>query len=100
MNTADLYIEKLKLIPHPEGGYYREVYRSDESIKQKELPKRYSGNHSFSTSIYFLLKGEQKSYSHKLKSDEVWHFYDRSSVKLFIINEDGKLSKIILGKGN
>jgi len=98
MNTADFYIEKLKLIPHPEGGYFREVYRSEESIYQEALPKRYSGNRSFSTSIYFLLKGEQISHLHKLKSDEAWHFYDGSSIRLIIINGDRKLSEIILGR--
>jgi len=97
MNKANFYIEKLNLIPHPEGGYFREVYRSDELLKNG-LPNRYKGSRAFSTSIYFLLKGNQKSLLHKLKSDEVWHFYDGSSVKLYTIDSEGKVLQRLLGK--
>jgi predicted cupin superfamily sugar epimerase len=97
MNKADVYIEKLQLTPHPEGGYFREIYRSDELLKDG-LPDRYKGNRSFSTSIYFLLKGEQKSLLHKLKSDEIWHFYDGSPVKLYTIDSKGKVSQRLLGR--
>lgn len=97
MNKADIYIKKLKLIPHPEGGYFKEIYRSGETLKHG-LPGRYKGNRSFSTSIYFLLKGKQKSLLHKLKSDEIWHFYDGSSLKLYIIDAKSKLSSKLLGR--
>ena len=98
MNNADIYIEKLKLIPHPEGGYFREVYRSEELLNEDALPPRYKGSRAFSTSIYFLLKGEQKSYLHKLKSDEIWHFYGGSSVKLYTIDAEGKVLQRLLGR--
>jgi uncharacterized protein len=97
MNKANIYIKKLKLTPHPEGGYFKEIYRSDELLKDG-LPGRYKGNRSFSTSIYFLLKGKQKSLLHKLKSDEIWHFYDGSGLKLFMIDAKGKLSNKLLGR--
>jgi predicted cupin superfamily sugar epimerase len=45
-----------------------------------------------------LLDGAQVSDFHKLKSDELWHFYDGSSTKIYLINEYGKLSEIIIGK--
>jgi predicted cupin superfamily sugar epimerase len=96
MNKADFYIEYLNLKPHPEGGYFSEVYRSEEEITI--LPDRYSGSRCFSTSIYFLLKGKQVSNFHKLKSDEIWHFYDGSSVKIYTIDAGGNLNEIILGK--
>jgi len=95
---AEYYINKLKLFPHPEGGYYREVYRSDEYIAKDNLPERYNGDRSFSSSIYFLLKGEQVSCFHRLKSDETWHFYDGSVVKIYILANDGQISEILLGK--
>ncbi len=98
MNKTDIYIKKLNLIPHPEGGYFREVYRSDELLKNEVLPGRYIGNRTFSTSIYFLLEGEQKSLLHKLKSDEIWHFYDGSSVKLYTIDSEGKVLRRLLGR--
>ena len=54
-DKAKLYIQKLNLQPHSEGGYFSEVYRSDEIIQKEYLPKRYDGDRDFSTSIYFLL---------------------------------------------
>ncbi len=85
------YIEKLGLIPHPEGGFFREVYRADETITKESLPERYNGNRAFSTSIYFLLEGGQVSALHWLKSDEVWNYYDGSSANIYIIKPDGQL---------
>ncbi|MEJ2616754.1 MAG: cupin domain-containing protein, partial [Ignavibacteriaceae bacterium] len=97
MNSkAKYYINKLKLIPHPEGGYYKEIYRSGEYISTEGLPKRYKSKRVFSTSIYFLLEGKQISRFHRLKSDEVWHFYDGSPVAVYILNNN--IEKIILGK--
>jgi len=95
---AQKYIEKLQLKPHPEGGYYKEIYRAGEIILPENLPKRYKSSRNFSTSIYFLLEGNQVSNFHKLKSDEQWHCYDGSSIVLYVIGEDGNLSKILLGR--
>ena len=55
MKNKNYWVEKLKLEPHPEGGFYREVYRSNEIISEVSLPERFSGDRVFSTSIYFLL---------------------------------------------
>lgn len=93
------YIKKLGLKKHPEGGYYKEVYRSGEIILPEHLPKRYKKSRNFSTSIYFLLEGKQFSSFHLLQSDEIWHFYDGSSVLIYIINQDGELSIKKLGRG-
>ena len=93
------YIKKLKLKKHPEGGYYREVYRSGEIILSGHLPERFKSSRNLSTSIYFLLEGKQFSAFHLLESDELWHFYDGSNVIIYIINQDGKLSKKKIGRG-
>jgi len=85
------WISKLNLNPHPEGGFYSEVYRSDETLLSSSIAKRYNTSHAISTSIYFLLEGNQFSAFHKIKSDELWHFYDGSSTKLYLISENGKL---------
>ena len=58
------YINKLRLKKHPEGGYYREVYRAGEIISCEHLPKRFKSSRNFSTSIYFLLEGKQFSTFH------------------------------------
>ena len=87
-------IEKLKrmldLKPLPsEGGYYAESYRSTERLARECLPKRYSGERSFGTAIYFLLTPETFSAMHRLVSDEVYHFYLGDPVELLCLREDG-----------
>ena len=93
---ADYWIKKLHLEPHPEGGYFREVYRSEEQIQ--DLPPRYEGSRSFSTSIYFLLKGGECSVFHRLLSDEAWHFYEGSPLELYMLDHRGDLEKVTLGR--
>jgi predicted cupin superfamily sugar epimerase len=97
---ARIYIKKLRLKKHPEGGYYREVYRSGEKILPAHLPKRYKSSRNFSTSIYFLLEGKQFSAFHLLQSDELWHFYDGSDLKIYIINPKGELTIKKLGRSD
>jgi len=92
------YIDKLKLEPHPEGGYFKEIYRSGEIILPEGLPSRYKRHRNISTSIYFLLEGSQVSKFHKLKSDEIWHFYDGCSAKIYIIDNSGNFSEFTIGK--
>lgn len=85
MITANALIKKLLLQPHPEGGYFKEVYLSKEKIKIEGLLQRYESPRCFGTSIYYLLEGEQFSAFHRLKSDETWHFYLGSSAVLHMI---------------
>ena len=98
MSNAKTWIESLNLLPHPEGGYYREIYRSENTIGKSALPSGYSGNRSVGTSIYYLLKSGQKSLLHRIKSDEIWHYYDGSPIVLFLIQDDGKYEEKLLGK--
>jgi predicted cupin superfamily sugar epimerase len=93
---AKYYIQKLQLKKHPEGGYYREIYRAAEMFFVDQPKKTLKRN--VSTSIYFLLDGSQVSKFHRLRSDEQWHFYDGTSVKIFIIDEKGKMQEVVLGK--
>jgi uncharacterized protein len=95
-NEAEHLVEKLELLPHPEGGWFREVYRSSEFIPKSSLHGRFVNDHSYSTSIYYLLQDNDFSAFHRIKSDEIWHFYLGSPVKLYILKE-GSLEKIILG---
>ncbi|HPE56166.1 MAG TPA: cupin domain-containing protein [Bacteroidales bacterium] len=95
--SAEYWIQHLKLKKHPEGGYFKEVYRSNEVINIKGLPDRYTSFRNISTSIYFLLKSDEFSAFHRLKSDETWHFYLGSSLVLYIIDHSGKMRKLVLG---
>ncbi len=98
MDKAEYWIEKLGLIKHPEGGYFKETYRSEEFIKRESLPVRFSGDRCFSTSIYFLLTKEEFSAFHRIKSDEIWHHYTGGTIELHIIDADGIYKKVLLGK--
>ena len=96
--NADYWIKVLKLQTHPEGGYYKEIYRSSEVIPKTGLPARYSKERCFFTSIYYLLRSCDKSSLHHLKSEEIWHFFAGSSLTIFIISPDGELQRFKLGK--
>ncbi len=95
---AKEWIENLDLIKHPEGGWYRENYRSSEIILKENLPDRFTGDRSFSTSIYFLLSSDEFSAFHRIKQDEIWHFYDGSPLTIHIIDEEGNYFDLLLGK--
>lgn len=80
--------EKLQLQEHPEGGYFKEVYRSNEQIPKNALPDRFAGERSFGTSIYFMLTSDSFSAFHKINQDEIWHFYEGSTIELHMLNFD------------
>jgi len=56
MKSIDYWIDHLGLLPHPEGGYYKETYRSQEVLTASALPNRFGGSRNYSTAIYFLLR--------------------------------------------
>lgn len=89
MRKAAYWIEHLQLQPHPEGGYYKETYRSSEQIASKGLPARFNGNRSASTAIYFLLTHEDRSLFHRIKSDEVWHFHYGDPLDIYVLSQRG-----------
>jgi len=97
MKMASEWIDALGLVPHVEGGYYREMYRSGEVLPADVLPQRYSGPRCFSTAIYFLLKSDQVSRLHRLRTDEIWHFYAGSPLTLHLLTPDGEYQAIHLG---
>ena len=92
------YVEKLEMQPHPEGGYYASTYRSKENIPVSALPARFPGDRLFSTAIYFLLSGHQFSAFHRIKSDELWHFYDGCGLEIFVIEPNGTGNVLRLGR--
>ena len=93
--NADDWIQQLQLLPHPEGGYYKETYRSKESV----FFLGFEGRRNTSTAIYFLLKEKDKSHFHRIKSDELWFFHEGSSLEIFCLSENG-LQTILLGKNS
>lgn len=107
MNARDL-IQKFSLEPHPEGGYFKETYRSEDVVDCSlfEGGKRRFGRddrtgqlkRNTSTGIYFLLPEGSRSCLHRIKSDEMWHFYLGGPMCVVEIDEGGKLTETILGQ--
>jgi len=95
--TASYFIDKLRLQPHPEGGYFAETYRSEMAIPANVFPEKSNGNRNVSTAIYFLLEGHQFSAFHRIKSDEIWHFYAGIPLNVYIIHPDGSLETLKIG---
>ena len=87
-------IQQLDLQPHPEGGYYRETYRSDESV---DLANPYDGSRNFSTCIYFLLTSDMFSAMHRIRQDEIWHFYLGSPIELHTLSAHGDHQRYMIG---
>lgn len=96
MNARD-YIRELNLQPHPEGGFYRQTYRSLESIQASALPKRFEAERQISTAIYYLLEQGDFSCFHRIKSDECWHFYTGGSLCIHLIQSNSEYQTVKLG---
>lgn len=86
MKNADYFINKLNLIPHVEGGFYKETVLSEELIKNTDNKEK-----KLFSSIYFLLKTGEVSHFHRLKSDEMWYYHSGSSLTIYMISENGSL---------
>lgn len=80
-DRAEQLIRELGLQPHPEGGHYAEVHRSPAV-----------------TTIYFLIRADEKSRWHRVRSEEIWHFYEGAPLELLQLSPDGAdLERIVLG---
>lgn len=79
---ADLWIEKLGLAPHAEGGWYREIWRAEFEIPQNALPAGYGGPRPACTSIYFLLRDGERSAWHRVRSAEIWLWHAGGTLEL------------------
>jgi len=79
---ASALIALLSLKPHPEGGYYREVFRSSRMVTAEPS----FGRRSAITTIYFLILGDEPSRWHRVLSDEIWHFIEGSPAELFTVD--------------
>ncbi len=96
-------IEILNLEPLTiEGGFFNQVYKSALNIPKTSLPERFKADsYTASTSIYYLLGGNEKSSMHSLSADETWHFYTADSASTYVllttIDQTGLINKIKLG---
>jgi predicted cupin superfamily sugar epimerase len=96
MTTPDELIESLQLLPHPEGGWYRETYRSEMSF---DGDGPFPNGRNIATAIYFMITADGFSALHRIKSDETWHFYDGDPFEIIEITPGGNLISTCIGKG-
>lgn len=97
MNTVQQLVKHYEMLPHPEGGYYKETYRSNEMLQKSSLPARFTDKRNFYTAIYFLLEQGNFSAFHRIKSDECWHFYAGQTLLVHVIDVQGNLTTTRLG---
>ncbi len=89
--AAEELVRRLRLEPHPEGGFFRETYRSPLAVNAPQ------GERAASTAIYFLLREGELSRLHRIKSDELWHFHAGGPLAVAAILPDGSARRSVLG---
>jgi len=85
IQSASYWISHLNLQPHPEGGYYKEVFRSEQQV----IRSGSTDEKQACTSIYYLIEGTDFSGFHRIASDEIWYFHKGSPLAIHIIDEQG-----------
>ena len=96
MKTAQQWVTLLQLMAHPEGGYYREMYRSAGSFSSRDASGQFPGDRSYATSIYFLLPSDHRSLFHRIKSDELWYYHAGCSLSIYVL-QAGEMKILRLG---
>lgn len=76
-------VEKLNMLPHPEGGFYAETYRAQSEIETE------NGKRQLITSIFFLLRSKDVSHFHRIKSDELWFWHEGSPLSVHLLSKNG-----------
>lgn len=94
LTTKAVYIKQLGLLPHPEGGWYKQLYHSEDTFFAPES----NGDRYRYTSILFLLDSTHPSHFHRLNHDELWYFHDGSPVTINCIDVNGNYQTVRLGK--
>ena len=93
MKNALYWIENIGMLEHPEGGYFKETFRSEKVFH----PEGFLGERNFATSIYFLLEKYNVSNFHRIKSDEIWYYHAGSPLHVYVIYPNGKLKELKIG---
>lgn len=97
MSDLPGWAQQLDLSPHPEGGWYRETWRSDLTVTQAALPPDYTGPRSAGTAILFLLMPGQQSAWHTVRSAELWLFHRGSPLIVEMGSDHDSATEHLLG---
>lgn len=96
MEKAEFWIESLQLAPHPEGGFYRETWRSEDAYPFSDATA-FNGPRSYATAIYYLLRGADRSKLHRIHSDELWLFHAGDPLTVYVFPQKDEPSSFTLG---
>lgn len=91
------WVRRLELNPHPEGGWFRETWRSEMTLDHSQLPEHYDGPRSAGTAILFVLMPGQESAWHTVRSAEMWLYHRGSPLTLEFGPDRGGAARWILG---
>lgn len=97
MKDANFWIEKLGMIPHPEGGYYFSSFKSEQTMFRHDIAGVSSSERKMWSSIYLLLTEDDYLAFHRVRSEEVWYYHQGSPVKIHMISPEGELFTEVLG---
>lgn len=93
------FIERLNLLPHPEGGYYRRNWQSEIEAEARDASgKAIHPLRSIGSSILYLLPSQEVSAWHRVSCDEMWHHYSGSSLRIYLLDHNKGLTEFALGK--
>lgn len=99
MISVEEIIQQLGMEPHPEeGGYFVETYKSEEVIARAGLPQRYPSARALGTAIFYMLTPDSCSALHRLRSDEIFHFYLGDPATMLQLHPDGSSEALTLGQ--
>lgn len=102
MRNPQELAQQYQMSPHPEGGWYKETYRSAWTVPHQALPEGFADQdhrHGL-TSIYFLLPQGQYSGLHKIASDELWYWHEGGVLEVWMVDEKHGLQIALLGPGH
>ncbi len=94
---ATYWVKNLDLLPHPEGGYFRQTYKSAHTVAVSHIRADVVDPRHLATAIYFLIERGNFSAFHRLKSDEQWHFYAGDPLIVHMIDTDGSYTNQVIG---
>jgi predicted cupin superfamily sugar epimerase len=97
MDSARYWIDRLGLQAHPEGGWYRETFRSPLRLPHTVLPTAFRGPRNAATAIYFLLEAGQLSHLHRIAGEEAWAFHAGDPLEVFYLTPEGELRTVGIG---
>ncbi len=92
MDSEQYWIEKLAMVEHPEGGFYKETFRSTDFVVNAAGKRKIAA-----TAIYFLLTTDHFSAFHQIKSDETWYHHFGDALSVYVIHPDGNLEVMKIG---